>query len=73
MNTCTKTHGACKSTGLPLLPKRVLDIQELDDSRIYVKLIEAHDMHAVYAALSHCWGNEQPCTTTSSTLEARKQ
>jgi hypothetical protein len=73
MNTCMKTHESCKSAGEQLLPKRVLKIQDLGHGRFHVRLIETNKEHDVYTALSHCWGNEQPCITTSSTLEARKQ
>lgn len=73
MHTCTETHESCKSTARPLLPKRVLSIQMLGDSDTVVQLIETDQEHAVYAALSHCWGTEQTCITTSSTLEDRKK
>jgi hypothetical protein len=72
METCTKTHELCKSSDKPLLPKRVLKIQDLGDSKFHVRLVETNQEYGIYAALSHCWGTEQPCTTTSSTLEARK-
>jgi hypothetical protein len=68
-----KTHESCKSAGEQLLPKRVLRLQDMGHGRFHVRLIETSKEHDVYTALSHCWGNEQPCTTTSSTLEARKQ
>jgi hypothetical protein len=72
MDTCTKTHESCKSIDKPLLPKRVLKIQDLGDDKFHVRLIETNQEYAIYAALSHCWGTEQSCTTTLSTLEARK-
>ena len=37
-----------------------------------IRLVEPYQVQAKYAALSHCWGTNQPTNTTSSTLAQMK-
>ncbi|KAH8753664.1 heterokaryon incompatibility protein-domain-containing protein [Hyaloscypha finlandica] len=49
---------------------RLLDVGS--ESFSSLKLIEDQFLAAPYLALSHCWGDHRPLTTTSQTLEQRK-
>jgi hypothetical protein len=73
LETCLDTHAPCKDDGQPFLPKRVLSFQEKPDGNISVRLVEPRGYsRGVYAALSHCWGENRHCITTKQTLEERK-
>lgn len=80
LNLCQRLHGSCKGPPRIYLPKRVLEIQTHNKPEFTVRLVEpAAARESAYVALSHCWGNEQPCVTRnptpedgSSTLEDRK-
>lgn len=50
------------------LPTRVIDVWE----EIPV-LVNSCGKHAPYILLSHCWGDEQPITTTQATLAERSK
>ena len=81
MNDCDRLHSACRGLTRIYLPKRVLSIRIDDDGDISVRLVEpAAGDEGAYVALSHCWGNSQPCVTAhatpedaDSTLEHRKR
>lgn len=77
LKDCRNKHEACCSSGGRILandstplPRRVLDVSPPDcDLRLYESNGEKHR----YVCLSHRWGDSQPLSTTSATLEARKQ
>ncbi|RYP24494.1 hypothetical protein DL765_000514 [Monosporascus sp. GIB2] len=75
LNECLLQHPICASANkTPELPHRVLAFGPSPDGCIAVKLQENDGpKNALYAALSHCWGSHQNCTTTTKTLEERKQ
>jgi hypothetical protein len=56
---CEENHIVCSSERLGEYPKRLLDVGEGD----YIKLSLA-ESNQRYVALSHCWGNSAPLTTT---------
>jgi hypothetical protein len=70
LRDCIENHSTCPrpSTSLPL---RVIDVGTKNIEPVLC--IMGQDEHARYAALSHCWGGLQPLTTTTATLEQRKQ
>jgi hypothetical protein len=74
IETCLDTHTPCKDDNQPFLPKRVLSFQEKPDGNISIRLVEPRGYsRGVYAALSHCWGENRHCITTKQTLEERKR
>ncbi|KLU80985.1 hypothetical protein MAPG_00081 [Magnaporthiopsis poae ATCC 64411] len=71
---CDDEHQSCKAGEVTPLPTRVLDVgashnTPSDDA---VRLWESGGRTGLYLALSHCWGNSQPLTTTTATLGERK-
>lgn len=76
LKECVVDHGLgfCPKlftdSGPPALPHRVLSIiaNESQD----VKLEESEGSLGYYACLSHCWGENQPLTTTKETLAQHK-
>jgi len=45
---------------------------ERDKGKYEIVLVEGPEHNIKYSTLSHCWGNEQPLTTTTTTLHSRK-
>ncbi|PVH87652.1 HET-domain-containing protein [Cadophora sp. DSE1049] len=72
LETCLTTHAHCRMSDLPLLPTRVLDLQEFrNDSGPCIRLhVSQNGETGHYAALSYCWGGPQAITTTMSTLHS---
>jgi hypothetical protein len=54
------------SDGPPKLPARVLDVNKSESGSI--RLLETKGKVGYWACLSHCWGGEQPLTTTRDTI-----
>ncbi|KAK3902817.1 heterokaryon incompatibility protein-domain-containing protein [Staphylotrichum tortipilum] len=75
LQTCLERHVGCRGNGEGVLPKRVLEFQEVSPGIISVRLrTESNDRTMKkFAALSHCWGSHQACTTTKATLEDHKR
>jgi hypothetical protein len=73
LRNCKEKHMLCTNAHSPRLPKRILAIESTTERGINVKLVESHKLYAPYAALSHCWGNEQTCITTLATLGKHKK
>ncbi|PQE28271.1 hypothetical protein CJF32_00010666 [Rutstroemia sp. NJR-2017a WRK4] len=69
---CKESHAVCseyqKSINISKWPNRLLDLGENGD----ISLVEGKDCDGPYAALSHCWGMEQPLTTTKSSIQVRQ-
>jgi hypothetical protein len=68
---CVKGHDSLcprlvTSDGPPKLPTRVLDVNKTESGSI--RLLETKGKVGYWACLSHCWGGEQPLTTTSGTI-----
>lgn len=70
IQNCLMNHKRCgRSTGSQL-PNRVLDI---GDSNTEIKLYETQNQSASYVTLSHCWGNSDfESKTTTQTIEQNK-
>ncbi|GES65480.1 hypothetical protein ATETN484_0012038500 [Aspergillus terreus] len=61
LHSCCDSHQSCGTRDPPLLPRRVLDVQEM---RLH---ISQPNQRAHYTALSYCWGGQQSFTTTTKT------
>jgi hypothetical protein len=71
LNECKSKHKRCyQSTST--LPSRVIDVGP-PDGTIEPRLYESKAESAPYLALSHCWGDALPLTTTINTLPKRKK
>ncbi|KAL1880111.1 hypothetical protein Daus18300_001474 [Diaporthe australafricana] len=64
---CTSDNKKCKLKET-LLPTRVIEVGNVDGEQL--RLFETQGSGAVgqYAALSYCWGNDQPLKTTSANI-----
>jgi hypothetical protein len=87
LDECVKAHASC-STRAPYIPTRLIDVGPPDGSAEPV-LVETtkqpqHDSSLLippndrtnfgrYVTLSHCWGDTDHLTTTSTTIEDRKR
>ncbi len=71
LQECNDRHPACKlNTSESLLPTRVIDVgNSADEVRLHCSKGEISG----YAALSHCWGETKPMTTTKATLDAHQK
>jgi hypothetical protein len=72
LGQCLNRHASCAITKEPILPNRALHIERLGSGDFCVKLREHNNERGRYTALSHCWGSQQACTTTSENLKAYK-
>ena len=70
---CETTHIACKPFKEPQLPRRVIDVQNWQNSLHPIRLYEGQGECSRYVALSHRWGSNQLLKTTTSSLESRKK
>jgi hypothetical protein len=63
-------HQDCRSGGVKMLPKRLVDAGDGDDDTVKVTLA-TEGSH--YLALSHCWGSEtKPFRTTKANEASMK-
>lgn len=68
---CVTSHQHCGEGRDVPLPKRVLDLEVVVDSKgdDGVRLLDTEDKQGTYACLSHCWGKiPMPIRTTMATL-----
>ncbi|OCK92266.1 HET-domain-containing protein, partial [Cenococcum geophilum 1.58] len=70
---CRCQHPSCAIIQEPLLPKRTLYLERLNNGDICVKLRKHKNERDRYIALSHCWGSSPACTTTSKNIKAYQQ
>ncbi|KAK2780449.1 heterokaryon incompatibility protein [Colletotrichum kahawae] len=66
MTNCRKNHPTC-SNRRGTLPTRVIDIG--NSSRVPAVLYVTKAERRPYVALSHCWGGDIPCKTTTGNLK----
>lgn len=71
IDECSAEHAHCHSDASGPLPHRVIDVRGVSGTSD-VFLYESHHEAARYIALSHCWGQQPPLTTTKATLLQRK-
>ena len=71
IKTCQDSHSAC-SRDVGNLPYRVIDIGEVDGPQ-KLRLVESLAEKEPYIALSYCWGDSVPLTTTFQNLNERKR
>lgn len=70
MSDCDRLHASCSGPTRIYLPKRVLFIEANEQDGFNVRLVEPKaTFESAYVALSHCWGNTQPCVTAHATSE----
>ncbi|KAL6708067.1 hypothetical protein ACN47E_003501 [Coniothyrium glycines] len=72
LGECWAQHRACNQNEIACLPRRVLELKSISNNEITVTLLETHDLHAKYVALSHRWGNHRTCITTKANIEERR-
>jgi hypothetical protein len=69
---CRESHQICRAyrqtCSQICKPTRVLDVGELGDTSIKLKILDDSTLEAPYITLSHCWGQtKQPLRLTSET------
>jgi hypothetical protein len=64
---CSNSHPECRRSEGSLLPLRVISIKDHGES-FQLRLTRCQIPES-YAALSYCWGGDQPVKTTSDTIE----
>ncbi|KAF2455758.1 heterokaryon incompatibility protein-domain-containing protein [Lineolata rhizophorae] len=73
MKNCQANHKYCNpttTTSPPLLPTRVLDLSNVEETG-HLRLHHAAGTRGAYIALSHSWGGHQPLKTLKSNLASR--
>jgi len=74
LNTCTKSHPACRLGAEPPLPTRVIDVGIEGKQDPF--LVESQALRGQYVALSYCWGDPKVhpvLKTTPETYQKHKQ
>jgi hypothetical protein len=73
IDRCNRKHDECGAIRRRLHqknPSRLIRVSELNTENIII-CVPDHDDPVDYAALSYCWGGDQPSQTTSANLERR--
>jgi hypothetical protein len=74
LDKCKSSHVSCKTTRLKTFPKRLVKLKKQKDGHIEVELVEVKSYSIdVYAALSHCWGQERGYVTTKYGLKSNRK
>lgn len=63
----------CKNTWGTPFPARIIALDMVGDDEIAIRVVQDRQLGEKYAALSHCWGSQLTCTTTTSNLSQRMQ
>jgi hypothetical protein len=71
LKQCEVDHVSCRRAARPLLPKRVLLLNDDGNAKITARLFEPINQRSSYIALSHCWGKHQNCITTKKNIAKR--
>lgn len=69
IRNCTEGHTDCHKSSHAPLPTRLVDVGSADSQN--PRLVETRGNKGTYFTLSHCWGGNQPLTTTKATLHER--
>lgn len=72
LDDCQDNHETCPRRHCPLLPTRVVDIGDGVGSPIRLQSNQSGS-RGQYAALSYCWGGDQPYKTTMSNINSYTQ
>jgi hypothetical protein len=64
-------HSEYRDSSFPILPRRVLDLQDLKASGSVKLHLSSSDERSQYVSLSYCWGLESQPTTTTGNYKAR--
>ncbi|KAH6843243.1 heterokaryon incompatibility protein-domain-containing protein [Chaetomium sp. MPI-CAGE-AT-0009] len=70
LDDCQTRHPSCGAPQPASLPTRVIDVGESSEN---VSLYVSSGEQASYAALSHCWGEQTPLSTTRATVEEHQR
>lgn len=69
INECCRNHAICGAQGPQRLPRRVLDLRAFAKSGT-LSLHETSGESAFCACLTHCWGSEMSCRTTTASISS---
>ncbi|KAM3431345.1 hypothetical protein MY4824_007197 [Beauveria thailandica] len=69
---CSTAHPKCPRRNKTRLPRRVLDLEPLEDLSSDVRLVETTDEVDEYLCLSHCWGSAMPLRTLERNIASMK-
>lgn len=69
LKDCHETLAICRRADIPLLPTRVIDVGESNDSGAIRRHLSSPSERGAYTALNYCWGKVPQVT---STLESAK-
>lgn len=75
LQICCGSHPTCPVAIERPFPNRILALDRSSGGKISVKVTELGNeaMVGVYATLSHCWGPELPCVTTTENRSQRRR
>ncbi|KAI9154683.1 hypothetical protein HJFPF1_07240 [Paramyrothecium foliicola] len=72
LKKCQESHGHCQpSIGIPILPRRVVAVQQGQEHKISV-YEPAAGQKGEYVTLSYCWGTERTFRATTENISALK-
>ncbi|KAH7067258.1 heterokaryon incompatibility protein-domain-containing protein [Paraphoma chrysanthemicola] len=75
LRTCLNEHTDCANEqDTSWFPERLLLVQRTSEGRRTIKLIQTalHRPQSAYIALSHCWGSEKFCCTTTQNIHTHE-
>lgn len=72
LDDCECDHDSCTKPEPAFMPTRRLDVGPVISPELKL-VISASQALSPYAALSHCWGKAQVCTTTIATIAQHLQ
>ena len=70
IHECTNIHPQCPRPEPATLPRRVIDVRDLQGDESRVKLYISNNDLGSYVALSYCWGGPQTYSLTTKTIES---
>lgn len=72
LSACDDGHKACQQD-LSSMPTRILDLRPARDGDDCVCLVSSNGLHDRYVALSYCWGDSRPPSTTTLNRRSYEQ
>ncbi|KAF2667779.1 HET-domain-containing protein [Microthyrium microscopicum] len=71
LEDCDSSHDCCErqAVGSNIRPTFLLDLSRTRNSRHLIKLHRVKDEDLKYAALSYCWGQEQPLACSTANID----
>src|SRR5437763_8855187 len=71
LDKCLSSHGSCRQRISHIQPPRFLDVNLPEPGFIKLRSLDATRQDS-YAALSYCWGTDQPIKTTLASLASHE-